>query len=264
MLERVAVDSVVFYRSPLLHAVGVPHAFSTRLGGQSVAPFDSMNLGNPNGCAIQDDYDNVWANYRTLQSACGLGGRFLARVHQVHGAEVVIDQRDQPFNTDQKADVIVSTDVQKAISVRVADCVPVLLASRDGCVVAAVHAGWRGTVGGALLRAIETMRSLGAKQIVAAVGPAISGEAFEVGDEVVAAFRRALGADAPVLPVNENGKHHIDIRAALLLQLLQADIPQENIDTTDRCTFRDRSEFFSHRRDNGVTGRMAALISCLE
>jgi len=252
----------VYYASPLLMRLGVAHAFSTRLGGRSAEPFDSMNLGNPNGCAIQDDYENIWANYRVLQEACGLGGRILARVHQVHGAAVVMDRPGVAFDTSQQADVIVSTDREKAISVRVADCVPVLLASGDGRVVSAVHAGWRGTVAGAVLRAIETMRGEGATDIVAAIGPGISGEAFEVGPEVVDAFREAFG-DAQVLAPNAAGRHRIDISLALQQQLASAGIKAEQTDTTDRCTFRDAGEFYSHRRDKGVTGRMAALISAV-
>src|SRR5690606_6631935 len=99
MLERIETpDGIVYYRSPGLHAIGVPHAFSTRLGGMSAAPFDSMNLGNPNGCAIQDDYEHIWANYARLQGAIGVGSRTLLRVHQVHGAIIADAPTGQPFS----------------------------------------------------------------------------------------------------------------------------------------------------------------------
>ena len=83
--RRIAPNGVVYYASPLLEQVGVPHAFSTRIGGVSPAPFDSLNLGNPNGCDVRDDYDRVWENYLLLQAAAGCDGRELCRVHQVHG-----------------------------------------------------------------------------------------------------------------------------------------------------------------------------------
>src|SRR5437764_400173 len=99
MLHReVSPTGVVFYASPLLRGAGVPHAFSTRLGGISRPPFDSMNLGNPSGCEVQDDYENVWANYRRLQEAAGCGGRELCRVHQVHGPAVVRVRLGEPFD----------------------------------------------------------------------------------------------------------------------------------------------------------------------
>ncbi len=90
MLQRItAANGVVFYQSLLLAAAGVPHAFSTRLGGQSRAPFDSLNLGNPNGCAVQDEYEHIWQNYRLLQAAAGCPDAELCHVHQVHAATVV-------------------------------------------------------------------------------------------------------------------------------------------------------------------------------
>src|SRR4051794_26181302 len=157
MLDRQTTpDGIVFYASPLLRAAGVPHAFSTRIGGVSRPPFDSMNLGNPNGCAVQDDYENIWANYRLLQQAAGCGGeRELCRVHQVHAAGVVRTRAGEPFDNSAKADAIVSDDAARVLSVRVADCVPVLLATADGRTVAAVHAGWRGVIAGAVPAAVH-------------------------------------------------------------------------------------------------------------
>jgi polyphenol oxidase len=257
MLERVqAENGVVFYRSPALRAIGVPHAFSTRLGGISAAPFDSLNLGNPNGCDIQDDYDNVWANYARLQEAIGIGGRRLLRVHQVHGDIVADARRGCAFSTEMKADAIVTDDPGVVTSVRVADCVPILLARRDGSAVAAVHAGWRGVIAGIVLRAVDQLG--GGAQVVAAIGPCIGFDAFEVGPEVLLAFEQQF-SPAPIRR-RDDGKGHVDLRAAVRQQLLGAGVAEDAIETTDRCTVRDREEFFSHRRDNGITGRLAALI----
>ena len=272
MLQRETSPSgVVFYFSPLLRNAGVPHAFSTRLGGISRPPFDSMNLGNPNGCDVQDDYANVWANYGRIQSAAGCGGRELCRVHQVHGPLVARARVGQPFDASTRADAIVGDDPARVLSVRVADCVPVLLATGDGRAVAAVHAGWRGVIAGVVPAAVRELLALprgprdGAEgsdgpPLLAAVGPCIGGEAFEVGPEVLSEFRRAFGADAPVAD-REDGKGRVDLRQAVRLQLRAAGIGDDRIDATDRCTWRDADEFFSHRRDNGVTGRMAAIIS---
>jgi YfiH family protein len=261
MERRTAGNGVTYYASPLFERRGIPHAFSTRIGGISPAPFDTLNLGNPNGCPIQDDSERVWQNYRRLEEAAGCPGRELCHVHQVHGAAVVRAERGKPFDTAAKADAIVTDDAAHVASVRVADCVPILLATADGRAVAAVHAGWRGVIAGAVTAALKTMtHGDGAADCVAAVGPCIGGDAFEVGPEVVEEFFRVFGDEAPLVR-RVGRKGYIDLRSAVRLQLLRAGLPPGHVDVSDRCTHRDADEFFSHRRDNGVTGRMAAIIS---
>lgn len=257
MLEqRTAENGVVLFRSPLLERIGVPHAFSTRIGGVSAAPFDSLNLGNPNGCDIQDDLSNIARNYERLMEACGLAGRRLVRVHQVHADRVVWANAANDICHEQ-ADAIATRDPALAVSVRIADCVPILLASDDGRIVAAVHAGWRGVVAGVTLRALEQLQTPPSR-VYAAIGPSISFDAFEVGPEVIEAFERLM--PNPPVRRRDDGKGHVDLRAVLRWQLTQAGVPADHMDRTEACTYRDRELFFSHRRDKGVTGRMAAVI----
>lgn len=265
MLQRRLADSgVVYYASRRLEAIGVRHAFSTRLGGISPPPFDSLNLGNPNGAPIQDDYERIWQNYSRLTTSIGCSAEKPLRVHQVHGREVASVEPDRGFDTDCKADAIVSRDSTRTISVRTADCAAILIASADGGAVAAVHAGWRGIVAQVIAEAIAKMldasAGASASTFVAAIGPCIGFEAFEVGEDVIGAFQQALGADAPVARRGQ-GKGRVDLREAARLQLLACGLAEENIDSTDRCTFEHREEFFSHRRDKGITGRMAAVIA---
>ena len=259
MLERRETNGVVYYASPLLGRAGVPHGFATRIGGASPAPFDSLNLGNPSAGDVRDDWDRVHENYRRLQSAIGWLGRERAWVHQVHGGDVA-DARSGcvEFRSGPRADAIVGDDPQRLLAVRVADCVPILVAADDGRVVAAIHAGWRGVIARVVPNAIR--RLPGAGSLAAAIGPCIGRHAFEVGAEVLSAFETAFGPDAPV-ERNDNGKGHVDLREAVRIQLVRAGLSPERIDTTDRCTHRDAAEFFSHRRDRGVTGRMAAVIA---
>jgi hypothetical protein len=261
MERRTAANGVVYYISPLLERRGVPHAFSTRLGGKSPPPFDSLNLGNPSGCATQDDYGRIYENYDLLQHAVGLARRTRCWVHQVHGGAVV--EVDGNFESGVKADAMVTGDHSRILAVRVADCVPVLLATDDGSRVAAIHAGWRGVIAGIVPAAVSRLRlsASSSATLVCAIGPSISLDAFEVGPEVIAQFRQQFGPGAPVKARDDDGKSHVDLRAAIALQLRSAGLCAENIDISDRCTFRDADEFFSHRRDRGVTGRMAALIS---
>jgi YfiH family protein len=143
------------------------------------------------------------------------------------------------------------------MSVRVADCAAVLMASDDGRIVAAVHAGWRGVIAGAVTNA---MRVMGSANIVAAIGPAIGFEHFEVGPEVLEQFEQTFGGEAPIRR-RDDGKGYVDLRAAIAIQLCRAGVGADRIDRSNRCTVRDAGEFFSHRRDRGVTGRMAAIIA---
>ena len=261
--RRTAPNGVVYYASPLLDRAGVPHAFSTRLGGTSPPPFDSLNLGNPIGCsAVLDDYPRILGHYRLLQEACGCPVGEFCRLHQVHGAGVVRVRPGEPCDKATQGDALVGDDPTRAIAVRVADCTPILMASEDGRVVAAVHAGWRGAVAGVVTAALREMDKPPGT-VVAAIGPCIGFESFEVGPEVLDAFAREFGPEAPMRR-RDDGKGFVDLRECLRRQLVGAGVPADKVDTTDRCTFRDADEFYSHRRDKGVTGRMAAMIAPLD
>jgi YfiH family protein len=277
MLHRVIhANGVVTYQSPLLNAVGVRHAFATRIGGISAAPFDSLNLGNPTGCQLQDDNAHLQKNYDLLQQAIGAGQAMRCWVRQVHGTAVGLVEpegegeyaepmaaeiRDR-WNGQTDADALITDQPNVLLTVRVADCVPLLLASRDGRVVAAVHAGWRGVVFGVAVKALQAMADRGvvAAEVIAAIGPGISLEEFEVGPEVAGEFIRAGLGDT--VRAGNGGKSHVDLQGAIRLQLATAGV--NAIDGTDRCTVRNADEFFSHRRDRGITGRMAAVVMCKE
>lgn len=246
----------------MLRGIGVRHAFSTRIGGISPPPFDSLNLGNPSGCDLRDDSERIRRNYRLLLRAAGCNGRELLAVHQVHGGGVVHVKRGQPHDNDTKADALVSDDPSRVLSVRVADCVPILLSTGDGRAVAAIHAGWRGVIAGVATTALEILRTHG-KNVVAAIGPSIGFDAFEVGSEVLDEFAHNFGDEAPIRR-NPDGKGRVDLRECLRRQLLAAGLPDDRIDQTDRCTYTHANEFFSHRRDQGISGRMAAVIVACE
>jgi YfiH family protein len=158
----------------------------------------------------------------------------------------------------------VSDDPTRVLSVKYADCVPLLLASADGRAVAAVHAGWRGLVAGvirAAVKRLEQTAAASASTFVAAIGPCIGFDAFEVGPEVLAAFAARFGPAAAPIRAAHTGKGHVDLQKAALIELQSAGLSLDRIDTTDRCTFTHPQEFFSHRRDGNATGRMAAIIS---
>jgi YfiH family protein len=280
MLIRVRhPNGVVTYQSPLLGATGVPHAFSTRHGGVSPAPFDTLNLGNPLAGASPDPNEHLNANYRRLQAALddSFGTPphpvYRAWVTQVHGrrverldpepdteyAETLAAGIRDRFHGQIEADAMLTGCPQVLLTIRAADCFPVLLASDDGRQVAAVHCGWRSTVNGILERIVRAFaeESIVPARLVAAIGPGISAAAFEVGPEVVAAFEDANLA-AAIVEGAANHKSHIDLQHAIHTQLSRLGLAR--IESNTLCTFRDREDFYSHRRDAGHTGRMAAVI----
>ncbi|MEI8196746.1 MAG: polyphenol oxidase family protein [Phycisphaerae bacterium] len=196
---------LVYYRSPLLAAAGVPHAFSTRLGGISTGPFAALNLGNPTDQPVQDEPAHLDANYARLLSAIGLDDSLRAWVQQIHSSRVEevepMNGQDpalpmerselaalvaEHFRGQRQADALVTQLPSVVLTVRVADCVPLLLASADGRAVAAVHAGWRGVVNNIASRALRAFGEMGIRstEVIAAIGPCISLRHFEVGLEV--------------------------------------------------------------------------------
>lgn len=272
-MNRLVTDSL--RHAPLLSRCGVPHGFSTRLGGVSAGPFASLNFGNPGTLppgVERDPKATIEANFARVASDLGCSSRHIVQVHQVHGPAVLLHARSTlaaargstPGVTwgDVKADAIVTDDPACLIAVRIADCCPVLLSSADGRVVGAVHAGWRGVVSGVLPAAVASMRSLTREPLVAAIGPCISFDQFEVGDEVAAEFRDAFGpsADALIRPRGPQhpGKSLVDLKGALAEQLRLVGVGEVDVDLG--CTVSQPDLFFSHRRDQGVTGRMIGII----
>ncbi|MCC7192742.1 MAG: peptidoglycan editing factor PgeF [Phycisphaeraceae bacterium] len=258
---------LVPYQLPVWNDLGLPHAFTTRLGGVSAGPFASLNLG-VEGCLPadaslpRDSPENILRNYTRLAESLDSSRRTLTRVSQVHGNRVLVAGKGKSGPV-QEADAIITDDPRRLLAIRVADCVPILLACADGHIVGAIHAGWRGIVAQvvkATLDEIQRSFSVPADQFTCAIGPCISVNHFEVGPEVADEFDRSGLGDCVRRLTDQ--KPHIDLRAAAKQQLVTCGISAERIAVSDRCTYRDHDEFFSHRRDKGITGRMAAVIGC--
>lgn len=261
-------DAAVLLAAPNLSAV--PHAFSTRRGGVSKGPFESLNFGNPGETPpeARDPIANIRENWRRSMELIGASGRQLVEVHQVHGAvvhEVRPGEPAHPQVNDTRADAIVTDDPTRLVAVRIADCAPVLISSIDGRVVAAVHAGWRGVISGIVNAALAAMRRIApescAAGLVAAIGPCIGPGAFEVGPEVASEFARVFGVGTPHLRAGQGDRSLVDIPGALGDQLRSAGVG--DVAALNRCTFSEPEWFFSHRlatHQRRLTGRMAAMI----
>lgn len=225
---------------------GVRTLLTTRNGGVSTGAFSSLNLGEHVG----DDPVAVAENRARLRRQLPAEPLWL---NQVHGNRIV-DAAVAEGRPD--ADASVARRRGLVCSVLTADCLPLLLCDRDGGVVAAVHAGWRGLCHGVIENAVAAMGVPG-ERLLAYLGPAIGPESFEVGDEVRAAFLAvdpaANAAFKPTLP----GKWLADIY--LLARQRLGTLGVEPVYGGGRCTLRERETFFSYRRD-GPSGRMASLI----
>ncbi len=256
-----ARDGIIYYASSLLTDAGVAHAFSSRVGGVSPPPYHSLNFGSPLDSEAPDTSENISENLRRLQAAIDLDSTTtsLRAVRQVHGKEV-IDTDRTAIDATTCGDALVSSVPGILLAIRTADCVPILIATADGKVVAAVHAGWRGIVADVIGATISSVRTRTAVPLVAAIGPCIGHDSFEVGAEVLDTFEARFGRETSLYQRGVSGKGFVDLRAAARLQLLRNGVGS-SIDVSDRCTVRDGDEFFSHRRDHGRTGRMIAIIA---
>jgi YfiH family protein len=248
----------VLEHSVLLRQISrVSHGFSTRLGGVSQGAFAGLNLAKNVG----DGAEQVAENRRRFAEALGPEIE-LAEVEQVHGARVWIVDQGGPAGVE--ADAILTQAAGVAAAVRTADCAPILIAAQDGSAVAAVHAGWRGATLDIPGAAVESLLAQGARasQLVAAIGPTISLEAFEVGDEVISAAERALGDPKQLRTMRgPSGRWHLDLRALVRSLLERAGIPPAQIELVGGCTVQDSERYFSHRRDQGRTGRHLSAIA---
>jgi len=235
---------------------GVQHAFSTR----SVEGGERFDLGGPD-----EETPAVERRRRAFMLASGLSRRRPTVLRQVHGATVIDDEEVPRGAVRADADGVVATaDGSRlwAPAVRWADCVPVLLAARDGRAVAAVHSGWRGTVAGVVPAAIARLRERGVapRELVACLGPAIGDCCYEVGEEVVTAVARVAGAEPDRVARRAEGRVLLDLRRAIRIQLERAGLRRGAIHVAPWCTACAADLFFSHRREGAAAGRQMACI----
>jgi YfiH family protein len=238
---------------PAWQIANVGALMTTRHGGVSAAPFDSLNLR----AAVGDDPQAVAENQRRLEQAIGARPVFL---NQVHAAAVVrLSAADaQPGAAPHTADASVTTEPGIGCAVQIADCLPVLFAAPQGRAIGAAHAGWRGLSLGVLeatLAAVCEAARCRPGEVQAWLGAAIGPAHFEVGPDVLEAF--GATADSPRFVARQPGKWLADLPGLARDRLHAAGL--RGVSGGDWCTVADASRFFSFRRDR-VTGRMAAVI----
>lgn len=249
----------------LREAVGpVEVAFTDRAGGVSGPPFDSLNLA----ATGEDDAASVTTNLCRVQQAFSGGTTYgvpFALMHQVHGGDVVrVGAEEVPTEPTHgteglpQADGLVTDEAGVALVVRVADCVPLLLADPEARVIGALHVGRPGLVAGVVPNGVAAMRELGADpaRIRVWIGPHVCGRCYEVPAEM----RDDVEAVVPGTATETSwGTPAVDLGAGVRSQLATAGIAAASIESLDRCT-REDPDLFSYRRDGAASGRLAGLV----
>jgi YfiH family protein len=252
------MEASLYSSSELLTRAGFRHAFFTRRGGVSSGAYASLNLS----LDVGDRADDVAENRRRVARALGVGTDAVCVPRQVHGRGVIVldEQATQAKVATLPADAVVSDAPGIACAVRTADCVPILLGCPETRRVGAVHAGWRGVVQNVIGAALEVFLARGSRpeQLIAAIGPHISLAAFEVGDDVAVELARV--SPAPGVVVREGSRPHVALAPIVVAQLVELGVPAERIEVLPGCTFTDREQFFSYRRDGQKSGRQVSAI----
>ena len=255
-------NGLVFLTSPLLS--GVRHGFSTRQGGVSAPPWDSLNLGVGRG----DDLSHVRENYRRFCGALGVDPARAVLSKQVHETTVRICTAEDAGKglwreRGYTADALITNEPNLPLAVFSADCGILLLHDPVTGAVGGVHAGWRGCAGGIVEKAVTAMGAeYGAKpeNILAAIGPCIGPCCFETDRDVADAMREALGADAEPYLTWQAPKYHVDLAGLNRQWLLRSGVLPEHIDVCGLCTACRPDLFWSHRKMGDARGVQAAII----
>jgi len=253
------VGSIRYLTLESLDVPDIVHAIFTRHGGVSPAPWDSLNMGGYLG----DDLEHTYLNRVRAFEAVGRDPHSVFDVWQVHSADVICS--DEPRLRDiphQKADAILTDNPEITLFMRFADCVPILFYDPIKRVVGLAHAGWQGTIKQVVTATVEKMGAAyrcRPTDIWAGIGPSIAVHHYEVGKNVVELARKTFGQQAEAFLPSQNGSTYFDLWAANRFLLAQAGIQQ--IEITGQCTACHPEDWFSHRGEQGKTGRFGALIA---
>lgn len=263
MFELDKKKSIAYLQSPMLKACEfLTHAFCTRLGGASQDDYKSLNMSFREG----DEEFRVLANWDKLSTAFDIPLDNFLVLNQVHGDDILVIKPHGDYFSSREAlnyDAIVTNRTNLAICIKTADCVPVFIVDRIKKVIAAVHAGWRGSalgISGKVVRLMQNQYGSNPRDLLAAIGPSIGKCCYEVDAAAAEAFRSRKNAESFLFPGNRKGKWMLDLAEANRRQILDSGIPDANIDTSGLCTTCHQDAFFSHRGSGGITGRQINFL----
>jgi len=249
------------YTFDIFAGTGLVHGLYSRLGGVSPAPWSSLNQGG----TVGDDRAHVVENRRRIFAAVDRPVETIFDAWQVHGTNAIAATQPRPLDAPhQKADIILTDQAHLTLFMRFADCVPVLLYDPGRKVIALVHAGWKGTLAKAASAAVNAMHAQYGSDpadILAGIGPSICCSCYQVGTEVVDQARLSFNGSADNILMKNDERYHLDLWAANRLALLESGLKEERIQTSGLCTAENTNLWYSHRAENGKTGRFGALLA---
>lgn len=256
--------SVLRLRNWEKHEPALVVGFTTRSGGHSKSPYDSLNIG----LHVEDKYEAIINNRETLAQKLSIPLTHWVTGEQVHGTAIHLvntnDAGKGAYDFDssiRNVDGLITKEEGLLCSAYFADCVPLYFYDSTTGYIGMAHAGWRGTVNGIAKKMVEKMHELGAdlNDLLVAIGPSISQENYEV-DQHVINHIDVKHRDAVTKPSKQLGKYLLDLKQLNRAIVRDSGLHDENIRVSNYCTYREKDLFFSHRRDEGRTGRMLGFI----
>ena len=249
-------EGIAYLTSDLLSEQGVPHGFFMRHGGCSSVPWKSLNMAT----SVGDSRENVTENRRRIAKSLGITSDRYYDVWQVHGNHVVSTGTPRPPDQDHlQADAITTNQQDVYLLMLFADCVPILLYDQNQKVAGIAHAGWKGTlnnvVGELVIKMVQSFDSKTA-DILAVIGPCICQKHYQVGEDVALPAHRIYKGD--MVLTKQDNSYYFDLGLANEINLRRFGITV--IERMEICTFCHKEDWFSHRGENGKTGRFAAVI----
>jgi purine-nucleoside/S-methyl-5'-thioadenosine phosphorylase / adenosine deaminase len=240
---------------------GLLHGFIGRGGGKSVGRFAELNVSY----RVSDDPKVVSQNVCDMKLAVGIHDGRIVTMRQVHGDHIV-EVKDKKLKEAGEADGMITAATDIFLGILTADCVPILFVAPKKKMVAAVHAGWRGTLAGVAEKAARLFTDqlhVPSDEIEVALGPSIGSCCYEVKDDVAGPLLKRWGGIAQASIQKRDGKTYLDLRQLNRAVLSQARIPETNIFQIGPCTSCSPADFFSYRRERSETGRQISFIGWL-
>lgn len=269
VLEEKQVGEVLYLSYPLLENTGlIKHGFSTRMGGVSEGIFASMNLSFSRG----DQEDAVCENFRRMAEAIGVEYDslvFAAQTHTTNVRQVTEEDKGKGivYPVDyEDVDGLITNEKGICLTTFYADCVPLFFVDPVHKAIGLSHSGWRGTVGKMgqeTLRSMKAAYGTEAEDVIAAIGPSICQDCYEVSGDVIDRFRETFAKENwdRIFYRKENGKYQLDLWKANEIVLLEAGVKKEHLAVTNVCTNCNPDVLFSHRATKGERGSLAAFLA---
>ncbi|NMB63012.1 MAG: peptidoglycan editing factor PgeF [Chloroflexi bacterium] len=253
-------NGLKFLTLPSFESEGITHGFFTRQGGVSPQPWQTLNVAT----SVGDSRENVIENRNRILSTFGMRYDSVFDTWQVHSD--IVHHSENPRPVDQphkKGDAIITSNPKVALMMVFADCVPILFYDTEKKIIAIAHAGWQGTVKHIASRTVEKMQEVYGsrpRQIIAGIGPSIGIDHYEIGESTAQSVRISFREkQEAVLQERERGHFHFDMWKANSILLEQMGL--KNIEVAGICTACDMQHWYSHRGEQGNTGRFAAVIT---